>query len=280
MKKKSFNKHKKSVKKNKKVIINEEYINKRTFLTKFDNVLTVSIYANFYPIAYKTSNGEFKGLDVDIIVLFSKAAGLKLNFIERPHFDKIWFDPEKGKSDIAIGGIGMTPERLSPETEWSMPYFHVLRTLVYNKLSPIHKFPNDVTGTVLGTYNSTGWLDAQLRSKPLHKDHLMHRGTTDEEDIKKLKNGEIQGIMRGSFVGQSIVKRYPKNLKMVKPWEIDPTLVTSDGEIFAFPTRLGSGVAVGISSFLTELLLSGKLQKLIIKKISFGIKKLPFALIT
>ncbi len=92
----------------------------------------------------------------------------------------------------------------------------------------------------------------------------MHRGTTDAEDVRAVTQGKVQGIMRGSFVGQAIVAKH-KNLAMVKSWEIDPSLVTSDGEIFAFPTKLGSGLAVGISSFLTELLVSGKLQRLLRK---------------
>lgn len=146
-----------------------------------------------------------------------------------------------------------------------MPYFHVMRTVVYNKKDPIKHFPEDVDDTVLATYSSSGFVDAKLRTKKLHKDHFMQRGTTDEEDIEAVKNGDVQGIIRGSFVGQSIVKRYPKKLGMAKPWEMDPSLVTSDGEIFAFPTRLGSGLAPALSSFLTELLMNGTLDKLLRK---------------
>lgn len=243
---------------------NETYIKNRHFETLEDGVLTVSVYANFYPIAFKVGS-EFHGLDVEIMKLFAKVAGLKITFIEEEHFDKIWFKPEKFKSDVAIGGIGMTPNRMSKHTEWSLPYFHVTRTLVYNKLSPIKKFPDDISGPVLGTFNSTGWMDAELRLKSVGKDHFLHRGSTDDEDIRKLLNGEIQGVMRGSFVGKAIVQKYPETLKMVKPWEMHSSLAMSDGEIFAFPTRLGSGLAVGLSSFLTELLLSGKLLKLLKK---------------
>jgi len=228
-------------------------------------VLTVSVYANFFPIAYKSATGHVRGLDVDIMNLFAKAAGLKIKFVEKPVFKNIWNDPMHKLSDVSIGGIGMTPERSHKRTEWTMPYFHVMRTVVYNKKTPVIHFPQDVHDTVLGTPASTGWLDAKLRAKKLHKDHFMQKGTTDEEDIEAVKDGDVQGIMRGSFVGQAIVKTYPKKLGMTKPWEIDPSLVTSDGEIFAFPTRLGSGLASAISSFLAEILINGTLETLLRK---------------
>ncbi len=258
---------KKSTRKKPKVSLEkktETYIRKRAYKLVEKDVLTVSVYANFYPIAFKVKSKSFAGLDVDIMKLFAKAAGLKLRFIEKDHFDGIWLDPKNNISDVSIGGIGITPSRLHEKTEWTMPYFHVMRTIVYNKKHPIKKFPEDVDDDFLGTYQSTGWLDGQLRAKPLHKDHFMHRGTTDKEDIRAVSRGEVQGIMRGSFVGQSIVRKH-KQLAMVKPWEIDPSLVTSDGEVFAFPTRLGSGLAVALSGFLTELLFDGKLEKLLKK---------------
>jgi ABC-type amino acid transport substrate-binding protein len=197
---KKINKAKKLSKKNQKKNTHKKtetdvYINKRFYDLLKPGHLIVSVYANFYPIAYK-SGKIFKGLDVDIIKLFAKAAGLKIIFEEKQHFDGIWDDPKNNISDVSIGGIGMTPNRMNKNTEWTIPYFHVLRSVVYNKKDPIRKYPQDVHDTVLGTYMSTGWMDSELRAKPLHKDHFMHRGTTDQEDIKAVTHGKVQGIMR------------------------------------------------------------------------------------
>jgi len=241
------------------------YLAARTYDLIKPGTLTIAVYAHFYPVAYKDSNNHLAGLDVDILSAFAKAVNLKVVFIERKKFHKIWRETAKARADVAIGGIGMMPNRLDSRIEWTMPYFHVMRTVVYNKKDPIKNFPQDVHRTVLGTFGSTGWLDAELRAKPLHKEHFMVRGTTDEDDIKRVKTGDVQGIMRGSFVGQSIVHRFPDLLAMAKPWHIEPSLVTSDGEIFAFPTRLGSGLAAALSSFLTEMHFSGALDHLLKK---------------
>ena len=174
--------------------------------------MIVAVYANFYPIAFKTGRGTYSGLDVDIMKLFGKVVGLKIQFEEYDHFDGIWNMPAKKRSDVSIGGIGMTPGRLRKQTEWTMPYFHLMRTVVYNRKTPITKFPEDVKDTVLGTFGSTGWLDAQLRARKVHKDHFMQRGSTDEEDIRAVVKGKVQGIMRGSFVGQSIVAKHKEGL--------------------------------------------------------------------
>ena len=47
----------------------------------------------------------------------------------------------KNKSDVTIRGIGMTKNKMFTDLKWFIPYFNVLRTVVYNKRDPIQKFP-------------------------------------------------------------------------------------------------------------------------------------------
>ena len=236
----------------------------RTFATVKPGVLTVAVYANFYPIAYK-QRGRFQGLDVLLMRRFAKAAGLRLELVEANHFDGIWLQVANGAADVSIGGIGMTPGRMHPNLAWSIPYFRVQRTVVYNRHDPLRHFPQDVRRTVLGTVGSTGWIDAQTRASRVGKDKFMKPGTTDPEDVRHLMHGDVQGLMRGSFVGRAIVDRSKGKLAMAHPWEILPELVTSDGEVFAFPTHKDSGLAAGISAWLTFLRDSGQLTPLLTK---------------
>jgi ABC-type amino acid transport substrate-binding protein len=241
-----------------------QLLSNREYNTVKKGVLTVAVYANFYPVAYKKGQG-YSGIDVDLMQLFCKFANLKCKFIEWKDFNGIWLAPIQGLADVAIGGIGITPSRTRAKTAWTIPYFYVDRSIVYNKNDPIISFPRDCRGTICGTKGSTGWLDGAIKMKKVRKQNLMVPGKTDEQDIKDLRSGKIQGLMRGSFVAKALVKKYPKELGMTKPWKADPSIVSSDGEVFAFPCKCGSGIAESLSAFIT-FLINSKIHKRLLKK--------------
>lgn len=231
----------------------------RRLETVVPGVLTVSCHANFYPVCYKRQNA-IVGLDVDIMRYFCSVVGLRLRLVERKHFDGIWFDPIERRSDVAIGGIGITDARTRSGMSWSIPYFYVHRTLVYRRANPVNESLDRVAGTVRGTVGSTGWLDGQVRLKSAN----LQPGKTDEQDIRDLMDGKIRGLLRGSFVGRAIVRKH-KTLAMLKPWSIDSALVASDGEVFAYPTVCASGIGQMLSVFLTEEMFKGELAHLVRK---------------
>lgn len=204
------------------------------------------------------------GLDVDIMKEFCKLTGLKLRLVERNDFNGIWFDPIRKLSDVSIGGIGITDKRTKPGMQWSIPYFYVFRTVVFNKANPIRKFPESITYDVRGTPGSTGYIDAEARLDAYGNRNLLKKGKTDQQDIQDLKDGKIQGLMRGSFVGKALLLRH-KEFGMVKPWQIDEDLVASDGEVFAYPTLCTSGVGQLLSVLITEDIFNGEMQHLIQK---------------
>jgi len=239
-------------------------LRKRKLNTLTSGVLKVAAYVQFYPVCYLDKNNEIKGFDVDLINEFAKIVGCRVEFTVINEWDQLWFAPSKKEADISIGGIGITDDRIDSNTEWTIPYFYVRRSVVYNINKPVKRFPDDMTGTIRGTYGSTGYNDGILRIKKFKPDsHLsMTAGDSDDKDIKDVLEGRIQGIMRGSFVCKSIVARYGSDkLGYTEPWDIDPTLVTSDGECFAYPCHKQSGLAVILSSFLTQMWLTGYLER-------------------
>jgi len=238
-------------------------IRNRTLCTLKPGVLKVAAYANFYPVCYRR-NGKWKGLDVDLLTMFCQVADLKLELVEVDKYDKIWFAPPDGKADTAIGGIAKTDKRTKFKTAWSIPYFYVQRTLVYNKNDPVDSFPQDIDGDVRATVGSTGYLDAAKKLKAAKMLKYLKPGKKDAQDIKDLLSGKIKGLVRGSFVGRALVKKYGR-LGMLEPWEIDSTLVPSDGECFAFPCHVHSGLAEMLSTFITLCVMNGTLRKLVKK---------------
>lgn len=231
--------------------------------------LRVAVYPNFYPVAYMDGK-VLKGLDIDIIKGFCKLAGLTPVFVIQEYLFRslkmpaIW----KDHIDVAVGGIGRTRWRDSEtlSAEWTMPYFKVRRTVVYNLKDPIIRFPRDVTGIVAGTMGSTGMEDASNRMHKVNKYHLLRTKTgTDAKDIQDLITGRIQGLMRGSFVGKAIVALHPDKLGMTRPWKAEKNLVGPDGEIFAMPCRRGSGLAAMLNTYLAYLTANRQLAALVKK---------------
>jgi ABC-type amino acid transport substrate-binding protein len=233
--------------------------------------LRVAVYSEFFPVAYRDPKTKaYKGLDVDIIEGFCRSVGLTPVFVRVAEWSKTWSTPEQWNSrvDVAIGGIGRSDWRNAHGIEWTIPYFSVRRTVVYNLKDPIRRFPEDVTGVVAGTMGTTGMTDALSRIRAKFGgaawDHVDARWKSpDATDIDDLLKGKIQGLMRGSFVGKAIVARHPRKLGMAEPWDASPKGLRPYGqEVFAFPCRRGSGVAAQLNTYLMHLSQSGKLYAL------------------
>ena len=238
-------------------------LRQRKLNTLTNGLLKVAAYTQFYPVCY-LDNKEIKGFDVDLIKKFAEVAGLQVEFTSIDVWDKFWFAPSKKEADISIGGIGIADDRMDDNTEWTIPYFYVRRSVVYNKKNPVIRFPEDMTGIIRGTFGSTGYNDGKLRIQKYKPDSKlsMTSGQSDVTDIQDVLSGKIQGIMRGSFVCKSIVERYGADkLGYTTPWDIDPSLVSKDGECFAYPCHKQSGLAIVLSSFLTQMWLTGYLEE-------------------
>ncbi len=84
-----------------------------TFLTasaSFAAPLTVAVNPDSVPFKYIDANGDFRGIDPDIIRAVAEAEGLEIKFI-RQDFDLILKNVESCDVDLAISGISYTDER-------------------------------------------------------------------------------------------------------------------------------------------------------------------------
>jgi ABC-type amino acid transport substrate-binding protein len=238
----------------------------RTLGTMRKGILTVAAYTQFYPISYLDEKEQrVRGLDVDIMEAFAKAANLVISWVHIDRFDKIWDEPAHDRADVSIGGIANSMSRQRRETEWSIPYFYVDRALIFNLRNPVTNFPDGMqnqnfeAGSMLGTKHSIGWDDAKLQLTRIGKADLLTEGTTDQEDMKRLLNGEVIAVMRGSLVAYALQKKHPGLGVLV--WKASSVLLPTDGEVFAYPTRSGSGVAMALSVFLAHIIATKEINQ-------------------
>lgn len=90
--------------------------------------LVVATSGAYPPLSAKTKEGEFIGLDIDIVKALAQSLGVRLK-IERMPFDRLIPAAASGQVDLAIGGISVTPER-NAKVYFAGPYFVSGQTLL------------------------------------------------------------------------------------------------------------------------------------------------------
>jgi hypothetical protein len=229
--------------------------------------LHVAIYPQFFPIAY-IKHDQCCGMEVDIIRSFASLHELEVVFHIVSSYEGLWDLPRRGECDVAIGGMANIPSRSHPETEWTIGYFSVKRTLLYNpSVQPLTSI-QDIDQPIRGTFGSTGFVNMKEMFSLYGKNpQWIHASFNDDEkDIEDVVNGTILGIMRGDVVAKAIQHKYP-HLRLLPPWKLhyykalgSQNTVFPQGENFSFPCRLGSGLAVALTAYLNYLHTSNKFE--------------------
>ncbi|WP_431281779.1 substrate-binding periplasmic protein [Humitalea sp. 24SJ18S-53] len=83
--------------------------------------LLVCIWPEYYAISWRNPrNGEMEGLDAEMAQALADRLGVRLQFVET-HFVEFLDRLEQGDCDIAMMGVGISPER-SERVAFSKPY--------------------------------------------------------------------------------------------------------------------------------------------------------------
>lgn len=90
--------------------------------------LVVATSGAYPPLTAKTREGEFIGLDMDIVKALAQSLRVRLK-IEQMPFERLIPAAASGEVDLAIGGISITPER-NAEVYFAGPYFVSGQTLL------------------------------------------------------------------------------------------------------------------------------------------------------
>ena len=113
--------------------------------------INISYYTGFYPVSSEEDKTPV-GIDIELMKLFVDNLNIRngrkdgnkylINFNRTNNWDNLWLTSLSSDADISVGGIGITPIRQEELTiVWSIPYFYVDRTFIYNK----KMFPDGLT---------------------------------------------------------------------------------------------------------------------------------------
>ncbi len=90
--------------------------------------LVVATSGAYPPLTALSKDGEFIGLDMDIVKALAQSLGVRLKVRQMP-FERLIPAAASGEVDLAIGGISITPQR-NLEVYFAGPYFISGQTLL------------------------------------------------------------------------------------------------------------------------------------------------------
>ena len=121
---------------------------------------TVGIDTTYPPFEFEDSNGNYKGIDVDLIKAIAENQGFEVK-LEPMDFGGIIPALQAGQLDVAIAGMSITDER-KEIVDFSEPYFEAGLTLVAQKDNSEIEALEDLEGkTVVVKSGTTGAQFAQ-----------------------------------------------------------------------------------------------------------------------
>lgn len=96
--------------------------------------LTVCTIDNFAPIIFRDEQGQWQGVEVNILQSFAKCNKLKLEFKIAP-FDGIWCLPAKGQCDIVAAGLSISHKHERDGAAFTEPYLFIEQSLLVKRVN-------------------------------------------------------------------------------------------------------------------------------------------------
>ena len=119
---------------------------------KDDSVLVMATNAQFPPYEYIDDDGNYAGIDVDIMNEVAKKLGRTLK-VEDMEFDSIISAVTSGKADVGAAGMTVDPER-EESVDFSVSYATGRQVIIVKNDSDITG-PDDLEGKTVGVQSGT-----------------------------------------------------------------------------------------------------------------------------
>jgi polar amino acid transport system substrate-binding protein len=165
-----------------------------------DKTLVMATNAEFPPYEYIGADGDFTGIDVELMRTISKNLGYELK-IENIAFDSIIPSLLSGKADIGVAGMSVTEDR-KKNVDFTITYAGTKQVIIVRAGSAI-KAPADLTGKKIGVQTgTTGDIEATAI-----KDAKVSRFQKGVETILALRQNKLDAVVIDDFPARTFVSK-------------------------------------------------------------------------
>ena len=230
------------------------------FTTVEAGKLHMSTNAAFPPYEMTTDAGGFEGIDVEVAAAIADKLGLEL-VVDNMSFDAALTAVQTGKSDIAMAGITVRPDR-AEVMDFSESYATGIQVVIVQEGSPIETVDDLANAEMIGCQEATtGYIycSAAPEDDGYGEDHVTAYDT-GALAVMALVNGQIDAVVIDNEPAKAFVAQNP-GLKI-----LDTEFAVEDYAI---------GVAKGntdllhaINTAMAELIKEGTFQQIVDKYIT------------
>ena len=130
---------------------------------------TLKVLTRYDPTTYYEGPEGFTGLEYDLVQLFAKHIGVKVEFIVPYSFDQILSLIAEGEAHIAAAGLTITEKR-TQSMRFSVPYRRVTEQLIYRSGTKRPKKIEDLAEGILEVVNGTSHIGTLRLLQKQHPD--------------------------------------------------------------------------------------------------------------
>lgn len=223
--------------------------------------LIVGLQSGYPPFEFVNKEGRIVGFDVDLANLIAKKMNKSLVIVDMG-FDTEISALQKGRIDLIISGMNMTPERLKEIL--MIPYYgnvqKTLSLLFWKKipegvrsLDDIQKLPNNTISVATGSVS-----EAYLSRYPKIP---IHSAQNSMDAIMDIESGKSIANLVEADLGEHFAKQYPEIKVLTIPIPEEFTVLGFGIGIKKHNVKLFDEV----NQIVTELKASGEIKNLEIK---------------
>ena len=194
---------------------------------------------------YENSDGNYAGLEHDLVEMFAKEVGLKFRFIVAKQFDEIIPTLQRNQAHFAAAGLTITPAR-EKLVHFSTPYQIVQEQVVYNRDYPKPGNMKNLIGKNIEVVAGSSYVERLKEAKKLYPALTWKEvpALESEELLEKVAENKVEIVIADSNIvdvaqnfnpGIAVAFNFgkPESLAWAFPKNNDPYLFQKSQAFFA-----------------------------------------------